>query len=146
MLAEGIETRRAARDRPRARRPAGQGWLFARPGDIDPSVPAAVGSLPRTVPAASAGITPYEIVSGVRHARRAPKRLLLAISHHLENQALPLAEGAVVFGAFQEAERFTPQTHTRYARMARQAAFVAALGNGMDSRAGARRPRRGAVT
>jgi EAL domain-containing protein (putative c-di-GMP-specific phosphodiesterase class I) len=133
ILAEGIETHEQLATARALGARLGQGWLFARPGDIDPAAPTAVGSLPRTIPAASAGITPYEIVAGARQARRAPKGLLLAISHHLENEALPLAEGAVVFGAFQEAERFTPYTHTRYERMAAKAAFVAALGHGMDA-------------
>src|SRR5262249_25217373 len=132
ILAEGIETQDQLDMARSLGARLGQGWLFARPGEIDASAPAAVGTLPRTIPAASPGITPYEGVSGARRARRAPKRLLLAISHHLENEALPLADGAVVFGAFQEAERFTPQTHARYTRMAERAAFVAALGHGMD--------------
>jgi hypothetical protein len=133
ILAEGIETERQLETALAMGARLGQGWLFARPGALDPSVPAAVDRLPRGSASESAGETPYQVVSVHRDIRRADKRLLLAISHHLENEALALGAGAVVLSAFQDAARFTRATHRRYTRMAANAAFVAALGGGMTA-------------
>jgi DICT domain-containing protein len=67
-----------------------------------------------------------------RATRRADKRLLLSISLHLEHQAAALGETGVILSAFQGAERFTPLTRRRYTLLGADAAFVAALGVGMD--------------
>jgi EAL domain-containing protein (putative c-di-GMP-specific phosphodiesterase class I) len=135
VLAEGIETDEHVAIALAMGARVGQGWLFARPGDLDPSRPAGTIDLPRarkgTVPFVAT--TPYEVVAAQRSVRRADKRLLLAISRHLENQALPLGEGAVVLSAFQDVERFTRDTHRRYAELAERAAFVAALGGNMPT-------------
>jgi DICT domain-containing protein len=76
--------------------------------------------------------TPFSTVQAVRDVRPGGKRLLLALSMHLEQQALTLGTGAVVIGAFQSAERFTARTRRRYAALAPDAALVAALGVGME--------------
>jgi EAL domain-containing protein (putative c-di-GMP-specific phosphodiesterase class I) len=133
VLAEGIETERQLETARAMGARLGQGWLFARPGALDLSAAAGDVALPRH-PLQSARVptvTPYEVVAARLTPRRADKRLLLAISQHLENQGLALGEGAVVLSAFQEAERFTPATRRRYTRLAADAAFVAALGGGM---------------
>jgi DICT domain-containing protein len=72
------------------------------------------------------------VVKAVREVRRGDKRLLLAISHLLENQAAGLGAEAVIVSAFQDAERFTKATQRRYSNLAGDAAFVGALGVGMD--------------
>ena len=133
VLAEGIETERQLEVARAMGARLGQGWLFGRPGALDLSAQRGTTELPRTANAPLAGTTPYQVVSAERDHRRADKRLLLAISHHLEDQALTLGAGAVVLSAFQEAERFTEATHRRYARLAAGAAFVAALGGDMST-------------
>jgi EAL domain-containing protein (putative c-di-GMP-specific phosphodiesterase class I) len=134
ILAEGIETEaHLATARAMGARLA-QGWYFGRPGklpDGTPADPAAPIELARPLPAPT-GATPYEIVSRVRPTRPADKRLLLAMSRHLEQQARQLGSGAVVVGAFQDASRFTRETRRLYTRLAADSAFVAALGVGMD--------------
>jgi len=50
----------------------------------------------------------------------------------LERQALELGETAVLLSAFQTAERFAPGTRERYSNLAESAAFVAALGTGLE--------------
>src|SRR4051794_37186236 len=125
ILAEGIETEEHVAIARAMGARVGQGWLFARPGDLDVQERAGTVELPRGPHVKAIGRTPYEVVAARREVRRADKRLLLAISRHLENQALPLGDGAVVLSAFQEAERFTTATHGRYA------AFVGALGGNM---------------
>jgi hypothetical protein len=135
VLAEGIETEAQLRTALAMGARLGQGWLFGRPGELDTTLPTATGILPtpRGCTHPQAGTTPFEVVSKVRDARRADKRLLLAMSQHLENEGLRQGDGAVVLGAFQEAERFTPATKRRYTRLADCAAFVAALGHGMSA-------------
>jgi DICT domain-containing protein len=65
--------------------------------------------------------------------RRADKRLLLALSLQLEHQAAALGDSALIVSAFQTDERFTPLTRRRYTLLGADAAFVAALGVGMDA-------------
>ena len=59
------------------------------------------------------------------------KSLLLPMSHHLENHARRIGEGAVLLAAFQDARHFTPHTAVRYATLARASSLVAALGVGL---------------
>jgi len=67
----------------------------------------------------------------VRPVRRGTKRLLLAISKHLEAQVGAHGESAVLLATFQEARHFTPATQGRYRRLGQSAAFVGALGVGL---------------
>lgn len=64
--------------------------------------------------------------------RSASKGLLLPMSHHLENHALGTTAAPVLLSAFEDAGHFTPATATRYERLTRHCAFVAALGAGMS--------------
>jgi diguanylate cyclase (GGDEF)-like protein/PAS domain S-box-containing protein len=135
ILAEGIENEaHLAVARAMGARLA-QGWHFGRPAPLPavegppPSVPVALAA---PVPSAT-GSTPYEIVRAVRSTRPADKRLLLAMSRHLEQQARQLGPGAVVMSAFQDASRFTRETRRLYTGLAADSSFVAALGVGMDA-------------
>jgi DICT domain-containing protein len=133
ILAEGIETERQLETALALGARLGQGWLFARPGAIDVAAAAGDVAIPRS-PVHAARVhatTPYELVAARHAPRRADKRLLLSMSHHLENQALTLGDGAVVLSAFQAAERFTEATQRRYTALAAGAALVGALGAGM---------------
>ena len=82
----------------------GQGWLFGRPEALPQRPAAPVRPLPATRPVIplAPGDTPFGIVSAQRPTRRGSKRLLLAISKHLEAQAMAHGEAAVVFATFQE--------------------------------------------
>ena len=65
-----------------------------------------------------------------RFATRA-KPLLVAMSRHLERQALALGGPAVVAASFQHARHFTPSTAHRYTTLAESAELVVALGEGI---------------
>jgi DICT domain-containing protein len=77
--------------------------------------------------------TPFEIVAEKRPLRRADKTLLLELSRSIERQTSNQGHAAVVISSFQEASHFTPETAGRYARLAQDAALVAAFGAGMDA-------------
>jgi diguanylate cyclase (GGDEF)-like protein/PAS domain S-box-containing protein len=134
VLAEGIETEAHLETARAMGATLGQGWLFGRPGPLDP--PAAAPSRPLELtapPAPSDEVSPYQVVQRVRDVRRADKRLLIALSLQLEHQAAALGESALIASAFQNDERFTELTRRRYTLLGADAAFVAALGVGMDA-------------
>jgi diguanylate cyclase (GGDEF)-like protein/PAS domain S-box-containing protein len=135
VLAEGIETDEHLHLARAMGATLGQGWLFGRPGPLAP--PAQAPSAPITLTAVvepSPDLSPYKLVTAARgDVRRADKRLLLALSMQLEHQAAALGESALIVAAFQTAERFTPLTRRRYTLLGADAAFVAALGVGMDA-------------
>ena len=160
LLAEGVEHDGHQRTAEAMGARLLQGWHFGRPGPLPHDtrkvkvIPAhqeqvtgkpgdttlVHANVQHTFPVTFAGpeenadlVSPFQVVRRQRPLRRADKRLLLAISKHLERQAATLGDGAVVLAAFQEAERFTKATYRRYTAIAGSAAFVAALGVGMDS-------------
>lgn len=135
ILAEGIETDAHVTVARTLGATLGQGWLYGKPGPLEPPLP-----VTRVRPAAAVqepppGDTPYAVVAAVRgeaSAGEASKRLLLPMSHHLEHRAQRIGEGAVVLSAFQEARHFTPATARRYEALARRASLVAAFGIGLS--------------
>jgi diguanylate cyclase (GGDEF)-like protein/PAS domain S-box-containing protein len=130
VLAEGIETEAHLAVARTLGATLGQGWLFGRPGPLP--APGAPARVRRRVPTpARGGDTPFEVVAGERTAGEATKRLLLPMSHHLENRALRIGEGAVILSAFQDARHFTPATVKRYEVLARSSSLVAAFGVGL---------------
>ncbi len=129
ILAEGIETEAHRATALALGATLGQGWLFGRPEELPTTLPPPQYMLrPRNARRPMAGTTPFEVVSPVRLVRRGDKRLLIAVSKHLEQQAAKLGATAVIVSAFQSVGRFTPLTRGRYTALAGQAAFVAALG------------------
>ncbi|MEA2331292.1 MAG: hypothetical protein QOH58_1430 [Thermoleophilaceae bacterium] len=135
IVAEGIETEEHLCTAQAMGATLGQGWLLGRPGPLpDTSVLAAPAPKLLSAPLAPAGATPFETVSPGRDVRRADKRLLLAMSLHLERQAAQVGAGAIILSAFQQADRFTPATVRRYERLAASSSFVVALGVGMPAR------------
>lgn len=129
ILAEGIETDEHLAVARTLGATLGQGWLFGRPGPLpeQPRTPLRR----RASVAASLAQTPYEVVAAERSVAEATKRLLLPMSHHLENRALRIGEGAVILSAFQQAAHFTPATVRRYETLARSSSLVAAFGVGL---------------
>jgi EAL domain-containing protein (putative c-di-GMP-specific phosphodiesterase class I) len=140
-LGEGIENREHLRRATGMGATLGQGWLFGRPGPL----PAIARRAPRTLLATPPGgnraitprpdgSTPFSVVAAHRSTRVGTKELLLDISNHIEAQAENIAEHPILVGAFQLAERFTPDTRRRYERLAKHCSLVAALGIGLDAR------------
>jgi EAL domain-containing protein (putative c-di-GMP-specific phosphodiesterase class I) len=136
ILAEGIETEDHLRRALALGASYGQGWLFGRPGELQPDHHRLGAGFPlrrQAAPCTPAHRTPFEIVSEKRPLRRADKDLLLELSLSIERQTSNQGSAAVVISSFQEASYFTPETAGRYARLAEDAALVAALGVGMDA-------------
>ncbi|HEX5922746.1 MAG TPA: diguanylate cyclase [Baekduia sp.] len=131
ILAEGIESAAQVTIAHALGATLGQGWQFDRPGPLVAPPPA--GRVRRHTAKAPelAGSTPFEVIGAVRQIGEAPKRVLLPMSHHLEERALRIGEGAVILSAFQEARHFTKATARRYEALARRASLVAAFGVGM---------------
>lgn len=133
VLAEGIETEEHRRTALALGARYGQGWLFGRPGELRPSAAGPCNPIPR--PSREPHTTyasPYEAVSGHRSVRRGNKRLLLALSLQIEEQASGLGSAAVVLSTFQEAPFFTVRTASRYQALSQHAALVGALGVGLS--------------
>jgi diguanylate cyclase (GGDEF)-like protein/PAS domain S-box-containing protein len=133
VLAEGIETEEHRRVALALGATHGQGWLFGRPDALPAPVAFPARPLPTRAAASPlpAGETPFGLVAAVRATRRGPKRLLLAISKHLEAQAMAHGEAAVVLATFQEARHLTDASRGRYRRLAQSAAFVGVFGVGL---------------
>src|SRR3978361_1663582 len=83
-------------------------------------------------PRPSVRSTPYEVVAPVREVRESTKAMLVAISHHLEEQAAGLSTPGVVLSAFQDEAHFPPLTAARYRHLSERCSLVAALGVGLD--------------
>ncbi|NMR19509.1 EAL domain-containing protein [Cellulomonas fimi] len=134
VLAEGIETDEQAMVARSLGATLGQGWLLGRPGPLpsvlppSPLVGVPIGHVRPGNPMAS----PFEGVAARRTVRSATKRLLIAMSKHIEGQALASPAAAVVLAAFQERRFFTPATRRRYSRPAEHATFVGTLGADLD--------------
>jgi DICT domain-containing protein len=82
--------------------------------------------MPPTLATPFLGVDPSAVRVG-------PKGLLLGISHHLESQGLTLNAPPVILSAFQDADRFTPQTAKRYALLADRCPLVSAVGVGLSA-------------
>jgi diguanylate cyclase (GGDEF)-like protein/PAS domain S-box-containing protein len=131
ILAEGIENDAHLAIARSLGATLGQGWHFGRPGPL--VAPPPISHLRRhtvTSPEPE-GHTPFAVVAAVRETGEATKRLLLPMSHHLEQRALRIGEGAVILSAFQEARHFTKATARRYEALARRSSLVAAFGVGL---------------
>lgn len=130
ILAEGIETEDHLELALAFGARYGQGWLFGRPGPL-PSVHGARAHLGFTEPAAAPPESPFDLVGQHCELRVGRKKLLLAMSHHIESQARHASDPPVVLAAFQTADRFTPATARRYAAMAGSCPLVGALAAGL---------------
>ena len=135
VLAEGIETEQQRRRALALGATLGQGYFFGRPSDTIPEATDTAaapwaGARPPSTPVPKED-TPFRAlqVRGVT-TNVADVALLLEISMHLEAQASRQSD-LVLLAAFQDADRFTPQTARRYERVARALPFVAVLGAGL---------------
>lgn len=132
ILAEGVESERHLEMAYALGATLGQGYLFGRPGPLDPTRPAALLQSHRP-PRLNVPNTPFELIGANIRSRISRKPLLIAISKQLEAEAAEIGETATVTAAFQEARFFTERTRRRYVELAGTTAFVAALGQGMTS-------------
>ena len=127
ILAEGIENEEHLAVARTLGATLGQGWHWGRPGPLSVT-PQRHRRRRRVVRHTSAGRTPFEVIAAHRPVAAATKRLLLPMSHHLENRAMQIGEGAVILSAFQHAKHFTARTARRYETLVRGASLVAAFG------------------
>lgn len=133
VVAEGIET---PEDLTRALvlgATLGQGWLWGRPdGHFGAAVSRPERFTARPVePLLRA--TPYDLVNRTRRVRRAPKRLLLPVSHTLELAAMQSGVAPLLLASVQHARHFTAGTARRYAALAARLPFVGVLAERMPS-------------
>jgi EAL domain-containing protein (putative c-di-GMP-specific phosphodiesterase class I) len=129
VLAEGVETE-ADVDRALVMGAThAQGWLFGRPVPEAPiSSSSIVDRITRRRMSPDLPPTPFALVTGDGALRRSTARLLLPMSRYIEQRAMTAETPAVVLGAFQIAERFSPHTRGRYERLAAVCALVGAIG------------------
>jgi EAL domain-containing protein (putative c-di-GMP-specific phosphodiesterase class I) len=135
IVAEGIENEEQLRAARAMGATLGQGWLLGRPAPL-PATPVPTAAAPRLLRDAQGGsaATPFATVSPGRDVRHADKRLLVAMSLHLEHQMTRVGPSAIILSAFQDASHFTTKTLRRYEHLARESTFVVALGVGMPAR------------
>jgi EAL domain-containing protein (putative c-di-GMP-specific phosphodiesterase class I) len=133
ILAEGIESEEHLETARAIGATLAQGWLFGRPRDLPEEPPQPAGQVHIAAKSwnVPVGRTPFNIIAGSRPVRLGNKRILLAMSRHLETHAASLPEMPVIFATFQDERFFTASTRATYARLATEAAFVAAFGAGI---------------
>ncbi len=147
ILAEGIETEAHLRRAKAMGAKLGQGWLFGAPGPLDVEAdrrrspdPRSVGitpPLPRRAAPAWDDRTPFERIADPAATVVGDKRLLLALSRQLEEEASAVKGETVVLATFQDARFFTPRMRRHYERMAANASLVGVLGVDIPARPGA---------
>jgi EAL domain-containing protein (putative c-di-GMP-specific phosphodiesterase class I) len=132
ILVERIETPRQAELAAALGAKLAQGYLFGRRARLvtpaDPPGEPVVVAMPRRDPRDA---TPFAIVSEARPVRRAARGLMVGISRHLEEHARNAGQEAVLIGAFERDELFSPATRRRWSEIARRVAFCGALGEAM---------------
>ncbi len=131
ILVERIETQRQAElvDALGAR--LAQGWLFGRRARLEPAAPPARPIVVAGMRSDPRDSTPFALVSEARRTGRAGRRLMVAMSRHLEEQARRAGGGAVLLSGFGRAQRLAPATRERYAELARAVGFCGVLGERM---------------
>ncbi len=126
-LAEGIETPDDVLVADALGAQLGQGWFFGRPTE-EPEARDTVAALPRLHRDAVRDTrTPFEVVAARKATAVTQKRLLRPISRYLEDQLFTMRE-SLILACFQDATFYTPHIAGRYATLARQATFTAAIG------------------
>ena len=135
ILAEGIETSEHLDRALVFGAELGQGWLFGHPEPLPSPLPFLqrggdeLITFARPEPVA---VTPWTLVEHRRDRRTTSKRLLIPMSHHIEQRALT-GDPCVVLGAFQDARNLSPATLRRYRTLASRHSLVGALGVGVGT-------------
>lgn len=134
ILSEGIETPEHEDTSLAFGATLGQGWLYGKPGPLPSPLPEAtrqVQLLGRRLGARQARVS--KIVGTMQSIRTGTKPILHSMSKHLETQARTLGGTAVLLAIFEDAQFFSGATKARYEALAREIAFVGAIGPGMSS-------------
>lgn len=138
VLAEGIEDAAQLETARSLGARLGQGYLLGRPAGhlVDAPVEDVVAASARHRQMAStAGATAPSALLGAMPTRRAPKRLLVELSKHLEREAVRLGPSAVVVSTFQDAKHVSDATTARYDELARTVGFTCVLGQDVSAAA-----------
>jgi EAL domain-containing protein (putative c-di-GMP-specific phosphodiesterase class I) len=130
VVAEGIETDTHYDQALALGARYGQGWLLGRPGALIPAEQP--GVLQLETPSRRCPKTPFQLVASTGVTRVGRKSVLVAMAHHLEDQASSLADPPMVLAAFQTAGRFRPAAR-RYAALARRCPFVGVLADSLPA-------------
>lgn len=133
ILAEGIETEEHLERALVLGARLGQGWMFGRPATLPAGSPHRQRRTDRLISLAGCQptpLTPWSLVEGSPLRRTTTKRLLMPMSHLIEQRALT-GDPCVVLGAFQSATHFTPATQRRYQELAASRSMVGAIGVGL---------------
>jgi EAL domain-containing protein (putative c-di-GMP-specific phosphodiesterase class I) len=137
VLAEGIEDTTHLETALSLGARLGQGYLLGRPGPALVEAPCddVVGATARrrATGTAAGGATAPSALLGSMSTRRAPKRLLVELSKHLEREAVRLGSSAVVISTFQEASHLTPSTVRRYDALAQAVGYTCVLGQDVST-------------
>ncbi|MFD0485323.1 EAL domain-containing protein [Kineococcus sp. GCM10028916] len=135
VLAEGIETPEHLEAAQDLGAQLGQGWFFGRPAPATTLVGASSPTplrtpRPRTpAPSSTPGRgTPLLDLRDEVVVRRGSKRLIVELSHQLEEQALALAGTCVLVTTFQRPEFFTASARRRYRGVKDGSGYVYVLG------------------
>lgn len=133
LLAEGIENEQHLEIARALGATLGQGWKFGRPSaEVTGFSETAALKLPEPVRAPSlVDSSPFRCLPSGAGLRRSTKPLLIELSKHLEREALRYGSTCLVVATFQFAQHFTRLTSARYAHLAAEVGFVAAVGAGM---------------
>ncbi len=139
VLAEGIETAAHVEAALALGATLGQGWHFGRPS-ASPVVPATSvhqvrlpNPAPNAAPTAPEPGSPFSCLPSTRALRRAPKRLLIELSKHLEREAVRIGPTSVIASTFQLSEHFTALTRLRYQQLVESTGFVMVIGQGLPA-------------
>lgn len=133
VVAEGIETEQHLINARTLGATLGQGWLFGRPGALPKGRPIKTNGphpslRPPSIPEPE---IPTDIVGRTTRMTPGKKDFLIAISKHLERQALRRGADTIIVSCFQHERFFTRETRERYAKLAQSVGLVVALGEGM---------------
>ncbi|HWI22131.1 MAG TPA: EAL domain-containing protein [Baekduia sp.] len=134
ILAEGIETEQHLLNAITLGATLGQGWLFGHPGPLPQGRPIEITPAPQPpppVPQLPEPELPSAIVGRKMPLRPGNPDFLMAISKHLEHQALALGQDTVVVSCFGHAQNFASDAREHYAQLARTVGIVVVLGEGV---------------
>lgn len=138
LLAEGVETDTHLRRAKTLGADYAQGWKYGKPippTDFVPVISANGAYL--TIPeprAIDTFKTTYEYVSAHRKSRIASKRMMLAISHQLEDVGQVMGPTGVLISSFQRSRFFDQRSRHNYRKMAGTLALVGVIGADMPAR------------
>jgi EAL domain-containing protein (putative c-di-GMP-specific phosphodiesterase class I) len=137
ILAEGIENDVHLQHARALGASLGQGFKFGQPEPITalPSLPLEwVAPIPTIQRPARA---PYDLADrGSVHHRVGSKKMLLALSTHIESQASCTADPPIVLAALQDERHFSARTRRRYAELAEFCPLVAVFGENLPEHLG----------